>query len=167
MPLPEEAPTSHLWRIVFIWDPLVESTMERINQSSVLSSTVNRRLWQLENYNWLNIVNITLPLNQKFTDFCQIELGIHASIPSSWSQHNRKIFSSQGNTVKASNFDTGAETHNFPWRRTKITKCERCTVKKFDKQFFGQKKNILPFEWTICVKQNRRYNFFNKVFGTL
>ena len=102
-----------------------------------------RAVWQPENYKWLNIVSIMLPLNQKFTDFCQIELGIHAStIPSSWSKHNRKIFLSQGNTVQASDFETGAETQNFPWRKIKITKCERCTVKKFNKQFFRHGKSI-------------------------
>ena len=68
-------------------------------------------------------------VKSKITDFCQIEPGTHTStIPSSWSKHNQQIFSSQGNTVQASDFETGAKTHNFPWRKIKITKCERCTA---------------------------------------
>ena len=37
--------------------------------------------------------------------------------------------------------------------------------RNFDKQFFHRGKSILPFEWMIFVKQNRRYN--GKVFRTL
>ena len=39
--------------------------------------------------------------------------------------------------------------------------------RNFGKQLFRQRKNILLFEWTICVKYNGRYNFFDKVFATL
>ena len=39
--------------------------------------------------------------------------------------------------------------------------------RNFDKQFFRQGKSIYLFEWTICVKQNRWYNFFETLYKHL
>ena len=79
-----------------------------------------------------------------------MEPGIHASIPSSCSKHNRKIHI-QVNTVQASDLEMRAETHNFSLKKVS------------NAQLFGARKSILLFEWTICVKYNRRYTFFDKV----
>ena len=45
----------------------------------------------------------------------------------------------------------GAETRNFSLKKVS------------DVQLFGARKSILLYEWTICMKYNRRYNFFDKV----
>ena len=65
-----------------------------------------------------------------------MEPGIHASIPSSCSKHNQKItfFSTQVNTVQASDLETHAETHNFSLKKVSYA------------QLFGVRKSILPFE---------------------
>ena len=34
--------------------------------------------------------------------------------------------------------------------------------RNFDKQFFRQAKSILPFDWMIWVKYNRRYHFLDE-----
>ena len=60
------------------------------------------------------------------------------------------IFSTQVNTVQASNLETGAETRNFSLKKVS------------DAQLFGARKSILPYEWMICMKYNWRYNFFDK-----
>ena len=82
-----------------------------------------------------------------------MEPGIHASNPIFKQQTQLKdnIFSTQVNTVQASNLETRAKTRNFSLK--KVT----------DAQLFGAGKSILPNEWTICTKYNRRYNFFDKV----
>ena len=49
----------------------------------------------------------------------------------------------------------------------KITKRERRASKTVINNYFGQRKSILPFEWMVCVKDNRRYHFFDKVFKTV
>ena len=51
-------------------------------------------------------------------------------------QPKDNIFPTQGNTVQASDLEMHAETHNFPWRKIKITKCERCTVETSINKFF-------------------------------
>ena len=75
-----------------------------------------------------------------------MEPGIHASIPSSCN-----IFSTPVNTVQASDLEMRAETRNFSLKKVS------------DAQLFVARKSILPYEWTICMKYNRRYNFFDKV----
>ena len=66
-------------------------------------------------------------------------------------QPKDNIFSTQVNTVQASDLETLAETDNFSLKKVS------------DAQLFGARKSILPFEWTICVKYNRRCTFFYKV----
>ena len=66
-------------------------------------------------------------------------------------QPKDNIFSTQVNTVQASDLETRAETDNFSLKKVSIA------------QLFGARKSILPFEWTIFVKYNRRYTFFDKV----
>ena len=82
-----------------------------------------------------------------------MEPGIHASNPIFMQQTQLKdnIFSTQVNTVQASDLETRAETRNFSLKKVS------------DAQLFGARKSILPYEWTICMKYNRRYNFFDKV----
>ena len=66
-------------------------------------------------------------------------------------QPKDNIFSTQVNTVQASDLETRAEKHNFSLKKVS------------EAQLFGTRKSILPYEWTICMKYNRRYNFFDKV----
>ena len=66
-------------------------------------------------------------------------------------QPKDNIFSTQLNTAQASDLETRAEKRNFSLRKVS------------DAQLFGARKSILPYEWTICIKFNRRYNFFDKV----
>ena len=82
-----------------------------------------------------------------------MEPGIHASNPIFKQQTQLKdnIFLTQANTVQASDLVTRAETRNFSLKKVS------------DAQLFGARKNILPYEWTICMKYNQRYNFFDKV----
>ena len=59
----------------------------------------------------------------------------------------------------------------FQHKKTQ-SKQATCTVwvmhrKSYSKRCFRQGKSILPFEWTIWVQQNRRFNFFDKVSRTL
>ena len=54
------------------------------------------------------------------------------------------IFSTQVNTVQASDLETRAETRNFS---LKIVS---------DVQSFGARKSILQYEWTIFMKYNRK-----------
>ena len=63
-----------------------------------------------------------------------MEPGIHASIPFSCSKHNRKIFSTQVNTVQASDLETRAETRNFSLKKVS------------DAQLFDARKSISPYE---------------------
>ena len=65
-------------------------------------------------------------------------------------QPKDNIFSTQVNTVQASDLETRAETDNSSLKKVS------------DAQLFGARKSILPFEWTICVKYNRRYTFFRQ-----
>ena len=66
-------------------------------------------------------------------------------------QPKDNILSTQVNTVQASDLETRAETRNFSLKKVS------------DAQLFGARKSILPYEGTICMKYNRRYNFFDKV----
>ena len=66
-------------------------------------------------------------------------------------QPKDNIFSTQVNMVQASDLEMRAETRNFSLKKVS------------DAQLFGARKNILPYEWTICMKYNQRYNFFDKV----
>ena len=66
-------------------------------------------------------------------------------------QPKDNIFSTQVNMVQASDLETCAETRNFSLKKLS------------DVQLFGARKSILPYEWTICMKYNQRYNFFDKV----
>ena len=66
-------------------------------------------------------------------------------------QPKENIFSTQVNTVQASDLETFGETRNFSLKKVS------------EAQLFGARKSILPYEWTICMKYNRRYNFFDKV----
>ena len=81
-----------------------------------------------------------------------MEPGIHASNPIFMQQTQLKddIFSTQVNTVQASDLETRAETRNFSLKKVS------------DAQLFGARKSFLPYEWTICMKYNRRYNFLDK-----
>ena len=63
-------------------------------------------------------------------------------------QPKDNIFSTQVNMLQESDLETRAETHNFSLKKVS------------DAQLFGARKSILPYEWTICMKYNRRYNFF-------
>ena len=47
--------------------------------------------------------------------------------------------------------ETRAETRNLSLKKVS------------DAQLFGARKSILPYEGTISMKYNRRYNFFDKV----
>ena len=82
-----------------------------------------------------------------------MEPGIHASNPIFKQQTQLKdnIFSTQVNTVQTIDLETRAETRNFSLKKVS------------DTQLFGARKSILRYEWTICMKYNRRYKFFNKV----
>ena len=82
-----------------------------------------------------------------------MEPGIHTSNPIFKQQTQLKdnIFSTQVNTVQASDLVMRAETRNFSLKKVS------------DTQLFGARKSILPNEWTIWMKYNRRYNFFDKV----
>ena len=80
-----------------------------------------------------------------------MEPGIHTSIPfMQQTQPKDNIILTQVNTVQASDLETHAETRNFSLKKVS------------DTQLFGARKSILPYEWTICMKYNRRYNFFDK-----
>ena len=66
-------------------------------------------------------------------------------------QPKDNIFSTQVNMVQASDLEMRAETHNFSLKKVS------------DAQLFDARKSILLYEWTICMKYKRRYNFFDKV----
>ena len=66
-------------------------------------------------------------------------------------QPKGNIFSTQVKTVQASDLETRAKTRNFSLKKVS------------DTQLFGARKSILLYKWTICIKYNRRYNFFDKV----
>ena len=51
-------------------------------------------------------------------------------------------------------------TLNF--QKFKVPKHEWYTIENLINIFFHQAKSILPFEWMIWVKYNRRYHFFDK-----
>ena len=55
-------------------------------------------------------------------------------------QTKDNIFSTQVNTVQASDLETRAETCNFSLKKVS------------DEQLFGARKSILSYEWTICMK---------------
>ena len=66
-------------------------------------------------------------------------------------QPKDNIFSTQVNTVQASDLEMRAKTCNFSLQKVS------------DAQLFGARKSILLHEWMICMKYNQRYNFFDKV----
>ena len=66
-------------------------------------------------------------------------------------QPKDNIFSTQVNMVQASDLEMRTKTRNFSLKKVS------------DTQLFGARKSILPYEWTICMKYNRRYNFFDQV----
>ena len=66
-------------------------------------------------------------------------------------QPKDNIFSTQVNMVQASDLEMRTKTRNFSLKKVS------------DTQLFGARKSILRYEWTICMKYNRRYNFFDKV----
>ena len=66
-------------------------------------------------------------------------------------QPKDNIFSTQVNMVQASDLEMRAETRNFSLKKVS------------DAQLFGARKSNLLYEWTICTKYSRRYNFFDKV----
>ena len=88
----------------------------------------------------------------------------------SWPYCELVIYTTQGNNVQASDLETHAKTHNFPWRKIKITKCELCTVEtSINNSFIGERVFYHLNEWFLL---NRTadimvYNFFDKVFRTL
>ena len=78
------------------------------------------------------------------------------------------IFSTRGNTFQASDLETRAETHNFPWRKIKIkiTKCERCTVETLINNSFARERVFCHFNERF-VSNRTGDIFFDEVFGTL
>ena len=77
-----------------------------------------------------------MPFNQKFTVFLSNGTGDTRFNPIFMQQTQPKdnIFSTQVNTVQASDLETRAETVNFALKKVS------------DAQLFGARKSILPFE---------------------
>ena len=69
------------------------------------------------------------------------------------------IFSTRGNTFQASDLETRAETHNFPWRKIKIkiTKCERCTVETSMNNSFARERVFCHFNERLCQTEPEIY----------
>jgi len=78
-------------------------------------------------------------------------------------QPKDNIFRHKVNTVQASDLETCAETHNFSLKKIKSNKMWAAHHSNLSKHFFRQGRNILPFEWTICVRYNWRCHFLDKV----
>jgi len=163
-------------RVFFILNTRIQYTRVCLQTrviSKMLAETNILQLGTWQKINWVNIIKIEsiLPLNQKFTVFfCQIEpKRFNNPILMEQTQPNDNFFSTQSKhgPSKHATWKRVTKHRTFPWRKLKITKCERRMIETSVNSSFVRESVFYHLERFVSDNYNRRYNFLDKVFGTL